>query len=244
MSKYILEVNKVTKRFGGIVALRNVSARVEKGSITGLIGPNGSGKTTLFNVITGFIKADDGEVFFDGKKINALRPYEICKIGIARTFQVPKPFKGMSVLENVAAALIAQGCNIRDAKEKSLELLRFLKLDDKQALMASSLNHVEMKKLDLARALATTPKVLLIDEGLAGLNTAEVYDMLEIFKRIRDEFNVTIFWIEHVMSAIMNLAEYIIVLCNGEKIAEGPPRQISCDRRVIEAYLGEEYVIS
>ena len=233
---------KVTKRFGGLVALKDVDFVLKKGEILGLIGPNGAGKTTLFNIISGFYKPTSGTVEFQGTDITKLKPHEICKLGIGRTFQIVRPLPDLTVLENVVVgALFGRNKNIsqEEAKEIALQYIEFVNLHDKKDQLAKNLNLIERKQLEIARVLATEPKVVLLDEPLNGLNPTEVKDACKLVRRIRDELNITVFWIEHVMRAIMTTAERIIVLNFGEKIAEGTPGEISRDKGVIEAYLGK-----
>lgn len=241
----MLNIKNVTKRFGNLVALNNVSFHIDEGEVVGLIGPNGAGKTTLINVICGVYKADSGKVEFNGEDITDKQPYEICKKGISRTYQIPQPFPDMTAINNVAVAVLGRRnvahMSLGDALLDASHFLQFVGLLSKRDVLARDLTLFEQRALELARALATLPKLLIIDEAMAGLNPAESLRAIRLINKAREEFNLTILWVEHVMKIIMEAADRVVVLHYGEKIAEGSPKEISRDKRVIEAYLGEKY---
>jgi branched-chain amino acid transport system ATP-binding protein len=237
----------VTKRFGGLVALNNVDFDIDEGEIVGLIGPNGAGKTTLFNIISGTFPPTKGSIKFEGKEIAGLGAYKICRLGIARTFQTPKPFPSMTVYENVLAAACF-GCTedkgFSDDKKELNRILEKFGLAGKSMVRASGLTVFEMRMLEVARALSTKPILVLLDEVMAGLNPTETASMIKIARELRDKEGKTIFMIEHNMRAIMEIADRIMVLHEGTKIAEGKPKEIAKSPRVIKAYLGEAYASS
>jgi branched-chain amino acid transport system ATP-binding protein len=236
----LLEVKAVYKYFGGLPALKNVSFEVGQGELLAIIGPNGAGKTTLFNVISGVFQLSSGKIYFEGRDITDLAPFKRAKLGIARTFQIPRPFSEMTVLENVVVGMVANGSglSLSDAKKRAHEILEELRLSKKADVQVSKLNLQEKKSVELARALALNPKLLLIDEYMSGLNPAEVDWAIEELKRINRERGVTMIWIEHVLRAVMRLAERVIVLNFGSIIAEGSPSEIAKSAEVVEAYLG------
>jgi amino acid/amide ABC transporter ATP-binding protein 1, HAAT family (TC 3.A.1.4.-) len=236
----VMEVRAVSKNFGGLPALKNVSFDVGRGEILAIIGPNGAGKTTLFNVISGVLQPSTGKIYFEGRDITRLPPFKRAKLGIARTFQIPRPFSEMTVLENVIVGMVANGSglSLSDAKKRAYEILEELRLSKKADVRVRELNLQEKKSVELGRALALDPKVLLIDEYMSGLNPVEVDWAIEELKRINRDRGVTMIWIEHVLRAVMRLAERVIVLNFGSIIAEGSPSDIAKSAEVVEAYLG------
>ena len=238
----ILRVDNVVKRFGGLFALRKVSFDVEQGKVVGLIGPNGSGKTTLFNCISGMYAPEEGSIIFQGENIVGLKPHKIARRGIGRTFQIARPFNDMSVMDNVYVGA-AFGCTTREESGKMSnvcnDVLRMTNLESKANDLAESLTFGEKRRLEIARALALRPKLLLLDETMAGLTSTEVDHTLQMIKRITGELGLSVMVVEHVMRAIMAISDKVVVLSEGEKIAEGSPKEVAEDPTVLTAYLGD-----
>ena len=238
-----LNVNQVSKSFGGLMVIPGLSFSLMEGEILGIIGPNGSGKTTLFNLITGFLRTDGGKIEFLGKDISNKRPSSICKSGITRTFQLVKPFPGLTVLQNVEAGRSygrEPAKDMKQAREESIEILHLTNLGRKQELVASQLGLIDRKRLEIARALAARPKLLLLDEVFAGLNAAETEEALGLITKIRN-LGITLMIVEHVIKVILGVSHRVIVLSSGSKIFEGLPQEAINDQEVIEAYLGEGF---
>ena len=238
----LLSIDAVSKRFRGLVAVDRVSFEVPEGAIFAVIGPNGAGKTTLFNVIAGVYAPDAGSVTFAGERIDGLAPDSICRRGIGRTFQIVRPFPALTVEDNVIVGALLHRRHVEAAREHALEVLRRLDLYDKRAQRASSLTLPDRKRLEVARALATDPKLLLLDEVMAGLRPTEMDRMVAILRELNRETGLTILLIEHVMRAVMALASRILVLHHGAAIAEGEPADVVRDPAVIHSYLGAEDV--
>jgi branched-chain amino acid transport system ATP-binding protein len=236
----LLEVAHISKSFSGLKALENVSFVVPEGSIIGLIGPNGAGKTTCFNVIAGVTQADAGEVRLAGQRIDGWRPDQVCRAGIGRTFQLVKPFAGLSVMENVVVGALNACASVRAAKVRAGDIIEQLGLAEKRRDVAASLTLPERKRLEVARALATGPRLLMLDEVMAGLRPTETDHMVALFRALNANMGLTILLIEHVMRAVMALSSGLIVLNHGQVIAAGSPAEVTRDPAVLECYLGEE----
>lgn len=237
----LLEVLNLTKRFGGLVANDNITFQVEEGEIVGLIGPNGAGKTTLFNCIAGVYNADGGSIHFGGRDVTRHTPEQVCKEGIARTFQIVRTFKGMTVLDNVMVGAYLRWSNTSDACRRAMDVLRFTGLIRKKDFLGSALTVADRKRLEFARALATEPKLLMLDEAMAGLNPSESKEAVEMVRAINAR-GVTILMVEHVMQVVMPISKKIVVLDYGKKIVEDIPANVAKNPEVIKAYLGEKYV--
>ncbi|MHC4447069.1 MAG: ABC transporter ATP-binding protein [Planctomycetota bacterium] len=235
----LLQVENLSKSFKGLKAVADVSFAVEEHGIFALIGPNGAGKTTLFNMIAGVFAPDEGRVTLDRRDITGLRPDRICDAGIGRTFQLVKPFAEMTVIENVTTGALHGTRNVASATREARQYLEMLELSDKAAQHAANLTLPDRKRLEVARALATRPRLLLLDEVMAGLRPTETDRMVALFRRLRDETGLTILLIEHVMRAVMALSEHVMVLNHGELISQGTPEQVVNDPSVLECYLGE-----
>ena len=240
----VLEVQELDVHFGGVQALRKLSFQVAPGKIVGVMGPNGAGKTTLFNLVTGVYRPSSGRILFGGRQLQGLSPARICRAGIGRTFQSGRPFANLTALENVLVGLHygadARRLGAADAKRRGQEILEFVGLGKLGDRPVSSLNLTERKIVELARALATRPRILLLDEPLAGFNPLELEPAVRIVRRIRDELGITVMWIEHIMAVLMETCEHLIVLHHGEKLAEGSPGDVAADAAVGEAYFGKK----
>jgi len=235
----LLEVSKLTKHFGGLTAVNNLSFSMDEGEIVGLIGPNGAGKTTTFNLISGFIVPSLGDVAFNGRRLNGLKPHQVCQLGLTRTFQVVQPFPDMTALENVMVGAFVRHANPAQAQAKARQVLERVSMSHKADTLGRDLTLMELKRLEIGKALATEPKLLLLDEAAAGLNTVEIEEILALVRQLNQE-GITLLVVEHVMKVIMSLSHRIVVLDFGEKIAEGTPQEVAHNPAVLEAYLGEE----
>jgi branched-chain amino acid transport system ATP-binding protein len=236
----LLEVNHLTKKFGGLTANDSIDMAVHAGEIVGLIGPNGAGKTTLFNCIAGHYPVTDGTVRFQGRDVTRLSPEEVCVAGIARTWQVVQVFRGMTVLENVMVGAFCRVADTARARRAALEVLEFTGLSDKRDYMAADVTIADKKRIELSRALATQPTLIMLDEAMAGLNQTETAEAVELVRAIRQK-GITVLMVEHVMECIMPISDRIVVLNYGRRISEGTPAEVCQDEQVIQAYLGDKY---
>jgi len=236
----ILEITGLTKHFGGLTAIHDLDLHIAKGEILGLIGPNGAGKSTLFNCVAGVFPPSTGDVLFKGESIAGKKPWDLCSLGLARTFQIVKPFGSKTVLYNVMVGAFLRTASTAKARDMAMDVLVELQLDHRADQLAGNLTIADRKRLEIAKALATGPELLLLDEVMAGLRPTEVDDMIAIIKGLRDR-GVTVFVIEHIMRAVMALSDRVVVIQFGEKIAEGKPEDVTRDENVIKAYLGREY---
>jgi branched-chain amino acid transport system ATP-binding protein len=238
----LLKVSNITKTFGGIVAVNNLSFEIHEGETLGFIGPNGAGKSTVVNVLSGYLDADSGQVEMNGVDITKMKPYQRAHMGLARTYQIPRPFPELTALASVATSALCGKKRINqsfeDAMVEATHYLEFVGLFSKRAILARDLTFFELRMLELARSLATTPQIIFIDEVMAGLNPGEARDAIRLIARAKEQFGITIFWIEHVMAVLMESADRIIAINYGEKLAEGTPDEVVNNEAVIEAYLG------
>ena len=239
----LIELDHVTKAFGGLIAVKELSFQVGEGLIVGLIGPNGSGKTTVFNLISGVYKPDKGSILFAGRKVSGKKPHVMAQLGVGRTFQTVRPFSTMNVIENVAVGGLFgrnHSLSVGRANDKAEEILAYVGLTEKSRMPAGALTLAEQRRLELGRALSANPRFLMLDELMAGLTHTEISQTLDFLRRLSQERGITLLVIEHVMKAIIQLCENVVVLDHGEKIAEGSPSQVISDEKVIRAYMGEK----